>query len=167
MFYNQWCKVTNDKYVLQCIRGARIPFKNGFPPHQTKILREISMTKEQSDFVDKKLIALEANGCIKALAKPFENGWVSNIFVVPKKSGSWHLILNLKDLNPHLIFRKFKMSSIFSVLNMVHPGDFLASIDPTEAYGHMAIYWEHWRYLMSQHKDHWWCYTCVPNGICN
>ena len=59
------------------------------------------------------------------------------------------------------------MSSIFSVLNMVHPGDFLASIDLTEVYGHIAICWEHWRYLMFWHKGHYWCYTCVPNGISN
>ena len=59
--------MTNDEYVLQCIRGARILFKNGFPTHQTRLPREINMTKEQSDFVDKKLITLEANGTLKPL----------------------------------------------------------------------------------------------------
>ena len=85
----------------------------------------------------------------------------------PKKSGSWRLILNLKDLNPHLIYCKFKMSSIFSVLNMVHRHDFLASIDLTEAYNHLAVAREHWCYLMFRHKGRWWCFTCVPNGILN
>ena len=79
--------ITLDKYILQCIRGARIPFKGGFPPKQHKIPREINMTCDQVAFVDQKLLELEASGCIRSLEVPYKDGWVSNIFVVPKNRG--------------------------------------------------------------------------------
>lgn len=59
--------------------------------------------------------------------------------MVPKASGGWRAILDLKRLNKYLIYKRFKMQSLQSILESIWEGDFLMSIDPMEMYLHVHI----------------------------
>jgi len=58
----------------------------------------------------------------------------NRLFLVPKASGDWRPILNVKRLNHYIIKEKFKMERIQDVLLMLEPDDFLITIDLTDAY---------------------------------
>ena len=47
-------------------------------------------------------------------------GYFSNIFIHPKKDGSYRMILNLKKFNTSVEAPHFKMESIKNVTSMIH-----------------------------------------------
>ena len=57
-----------------------------------------------------------------------ENGFYSQVFVVPKKDGGWCPIINLKKLNRYLRISNFKIENISIVKNVHHPADYLGKI---------------------------------------
>ena len=59
--------------------------------------------------------------------KPGE--FISSIFVRPKKDGSHRMILNLKNLNRHVQYNHFKMDTLQSVIGLMTPNCFMASVD--------------------------------------
>ena len=67
--------------------------------------------------------------------------------LTPKKDGSDRMILNLKGLNRFMEYRHFKMESFSTVVNMVKPNCFMASVDLKDAYYSVPIALEHQKYL--------------------
>lgn len=60
-------------------------------------------------FKETKLLMVKLKNCSR---KKFELGQVDSlIFVRPKKEGSYRIILNLKALNKHVEYRKYKMEN--------------------------------------------------------
>jgi hypothetical protein len=93
-----------------------------------------------------------ANLCEKSAVVPVPSdqrgtGYYSTYFVVPKKDGSLRPILNLKRFNQHLVRRKFKMETLGSIISIMTPGVWLASIDLKDAYLHVPIAPEDHRFL--------------------
>ncbi|XP_032068578.1 uncharacterized protein LOC116505453 [Thamnophis elegans] len=64
----------------------------------------------------------------------------SILFLVPKNSGGWKAILDLKNLNHHIAYRRFKMQSLQTILVGICQGDLLTSIDLKEAYLHIPFH---------------------------
>ena len=54
--------------------------------------------------------------------------FVSNVFLRPKKGGRFRMILNLRNLNSHVEYNKFKMDSLQSILKVVTPGCYMAQL---------------------------------------
>lgn len=67
-------------------------------------------------------------------------GFYSTVFLVPKSSGGHRGILNLKYLNQFVLYCRFKMQSLRSILAGVCQGDLLQSVDLKETYLHVPIH---------------------------
>ena len=79
-----WRKLTRDKFVLDAIQyGIHIPLVGRV--RQVKFPHEIKMNEIQCRFVDSKLNELLENRCIVRKSKFDPSGFLSNIFLVPKK----------------------------------------------------------------------------------
>jgi len=50
--------------------------------------------------------------------------FISNIFIVPKKNGKGCPVINLRYLNFHVSYEKFKQENFPVVLSLVQEGDF-------------------------------------------
>ena len=64
---------------------------------------------------------------------------MSTIFVRPKKDGSYRLILNLKPLNEFVSYYHFKMDNIHTLLKLMRPGCFMASVNLKDAHYSIPI----------------------------
>ena len=75
----------------------------------------------------------------------------STYFLVPKRDGGHRPILNLKLFN--FIVRKtsFKMETLKSVIAVMRPHQWLASVDLKDAYFHIGVVPAHHQYL----RFHW------------
>ena len=60
--------------------------------------------------------------------------FISTIFLRSKKDGSYRTILNLKQFNEFVQYRHFKMDTLDTVIRMMKPGCYMASIDLKDAY---------------------------------
>ena len=130
--YQFWQSICNDRKILRHVGGITIPFITKLIHQDTKP-REIRFSEKEQNFIRTTLIDLVNTGCIVELPA-LKAGWHSNIFLRPKKSGSFRMILNLKPLNKMIEYRKFKMPNIYTVMNMVKVGDYFISLDLSNAY---------------------------------
>ncbi|XP_044134874.1 F-box/WD repeat-containing protein 9 isoform X1 [Bufo gargarizans] len=92
-------------------------------------------------------------------------GSYSNLFVVPKKEGSVHPVLDLKLLNKSLRVRRFRVASLRSVIASLLPGEFLASVDIRGAYLHVPITESHHRFLRLVIGGRHYQFVALPFGL--
>ena len=93
------------------------------------------------------------------------NEFISPVFIVPKKDGEYRMILNLKELNQYIEYHHFKMDTFESVLKLVKPGCFFASIDVRHAYYSVPMAAENQVKLRFQKSGKLYQFQSLPNGI--
>ena len=69
-----------------------------------------------------------------------KNGFYSKMFCVPKPGRKWRPIIDLRQLNSHIIKDTFKMDTIKSMKELLSRGAYTASIDLKDAYYHVGIH---------------------------
>ena len=114
--------------------------------------------------MDQEIYTLLQKGVIEE-AYHSHGEFLSNVFLRPKKDGSFRMILNLKNLNSHVEYNKFKMDTLHSILKLVTPGFYMATIDLKDAYYSVPVAQEHRKYLCFVWRSKLYQYTCFPNGL--
>lgn len=75
------------------------------------------------------------------------SGVYSPVFLVPKATGGWRMIIDLRYLNQFLKKRRFRMETIKSVISILNPGDLMVTLDLKDAYLHIPVCQAHRKYL--------------------
>jgi Reverse transcriptase (RNA-dependent DNA polymerase) len=100
------------------------------------------------------------------IAVPRTPSFLSTFFLVKKPNGTWRAIFNLKPFNKaYLEPPPFHLPNIVKVCSMLRPDDLLCSIDLKNAYYHIPIAQEHWKFLRFVYKDQVFAMTCLPFGL--
>ena len=68
-----------------------------------------------------------------------ECGFLSKVFLVPKRSGGYRLVIDLSKLNEFLTPVTFQMDTLVKVKAVTERGMFVTSLDPSDAYHHVPI----------------------------
>jgi hypothetical protein len=127
-----WKRITSDRLLLSHVQAHRSEFVE--LPHQTWPARPIRFEEQEKEFLRVELQDLLEKGVLRIVEhEPGE--FVSNVFLRPKKeAGKYRMILNLKQLNEFVEYHHFKMDTLETVLKLIQPDVFMASIDFTDAY---------------------------------
>lgn len=104
------------------------------------------MNKFEQNILDLEIIKFLEKGVIEECYNEKEE-FISNVFLRQKKDGSYRMILNLKKFNEFVAYHKFKMDTLESVIQLVTPDCFMASIDLKDAYYTVSVAPEHRKYL--------------------
>jgi len=91
--------------------------------------------------------------------------FLSDVFLRPEKDGSFRMILNLKNLNSHVEYNKFKIDTLQSILKLVTPGCYMATINLNDAYYSVPVAQEHRKYLRFVWRSTLYQYTCFSDGL--
>ena len=89
---------------------------------------QYSLHEVETEFVWNEIKNLIQKKVIKQ-TKNEPGEFVSPIFVRPKTDGGFRLILNSKSLNRSVEYKKFKMGTINTILQLIRPNMFLAKVD--------------------------------------
>ena len=118
--------------------------------------KQAALLEKIQELLDKKVIAEAPEN---ALA--FHN----RVFLRPKRTGGWRLILDVSQLNKFLHWDTFKMDHIAVVRLAAEPGMFTTSVDFSDAYHHIPIRRSHIKFLCFQvgNKRYW--YLALPFGL--
>ncbi|XP_029460986.1 uncharacterized protein LOC115093430 [Rhinatrema bivittatum] len=145
LFREEWANITSDHWVLEVI-------EHGYALEFARDLSDLYLVSPCSPskrpVVCQTLVRLQELGAI--IPVPVQEqcaGQYSIYFVIPKKDNSFHPILDLKRVNRALRVPRFKIKTLRVVIAAVCPGEFLASLDLTEAYLHIPILQEHQKFL--------------------
>ncbi len=74
-------------------------------------------------------------------------GFYSHYFLATKRTGGFCPILNLRGLNSFIRVAKFCMETLTSILQGLHKGWWMWSLDLKDAYLHVPIHISHWQDL--------------------
>ena len=105
------------------------------------------------------------NGLIRKLDSPILGGWVSNIFLIAKKSSGFHLICNLKFLNNFVAYKKFKLEDIHKVIDLLRLCDCQCSLDVTQSYGNLYLKESYQKYFHFSWRGQHYCYITLVQGF--
>ena len=133
-------------------------------PKQTKFPKQIPTSIEGRRFMNDKITELLANGLIERENYLHKEGWLSNVFLVPKKDGGFRMILNLKPLNKFIKYRKFKMDHINDVLKLVKKDMLLCSLDISNAFHNVFVTEEHHKFLTFEWNNEFYQFKCLAQG---
>ena len=75
------------------------------------------------------------------------------------------MILNLKGLNKHNEYHRFKMDTLWCAVRLMTPECYMASIDIKDAYYSAPIAIEYRKVLRFYCQGTLFQYTCMPNGL--
>ena len=161
-FVSVWQTITSDYFILSSIKGDKIEFVEY--PKQTMIPREYNFDATERVIIDRQIEKFLQTGVIEKTTH-CEGEYISNIFIQPKKDGSYRLILNLKYLNQFVQYHHFKMENLKSAITLMSPNCYMASIDLKDAYYSVSIDTNHRKYLHFKWKNQLFQFTCLPNGL--
>ena len=140
----QWQEITSDHNILSVIKGFHLVFTS--QPYQGQWPSQLITSDSDIKVADNLLKDLMSKHVIEPTT-PNQYGFMSNIFLRPKRAGGHRLILNLKPLNPHVEYMHFKMTTFASALELVSPNYYMASIDLSDAYYSVAVTPSHRKFL--------------------
>ena len=162
-----WRKITRDSFVLKAVaQGITIPLVSKVS--QLKMPYEIKMSDEQRSFVDNKIKSLLDSRCIVQLPAFDSSGFLSNIFLVPKKEqNSFRTILNLRNLNSFVRTPHFKMESLKDVQRLVHKHSWICTCDIQDAYPHFAARIDQQKLLQFAWRGRYYAFCTMPQGLAN
>jgi len=117
------------------VRGYRlelraVPFQSSQPLTIVCKGNQVVIGEEVQKLLDK--------GAIRVVS-PCLNQFVSRLFLVPKKDGSFRPVINLRPLNQFMTTSHFKMENLGMLRDLLRQGDYMASIDLKDAYLSVAV----------------------------
>ena len=86
----------------------------------------------------------------------------SRLFLVPKPHQRWRPVIDLSRLNTFLLVERFKMETPESSLI---PGEWVLSIDLSDAYLHIPIHPNSRKYLRFSHRSQVFQFISLPSGL--
>ena len=126
------------------------------------------MNEIQRKFVDKKVTDLLNSRCIVKMPHFDPTGFLSNIFLVPKKEkDSFRMILNLKHLNKYVQTPHFKMESIKDVQRLVQKNFWICTCDIKDAYPHFLAQGDQQKLLQFVRRNQVYAFCTMPQGLAN
>lgn len=132
LFVDFWKSLSKDPWILSSVGvGVKIDFIS--PPFQTVAGRNMKMGEIQSEICDREVKNLLEKGAIEPIVSSTE-GFISGLFVIPKRSGGFRPIVNLKSLNKFVKPEHFKMEGIDSLQELIRHNDFFVKIDLKDTY---------------------------------
>ncbi|XP_056409109.1 uncharacterized protein LOC130323316 [Hyla sarda] len=115
-FASQWLKTSSDSWVNSIITKGYALELTTTPPNKFVLNRQ-----------DPHVLPLISEFLLKGALEPVQIsqrgfGIYSRIFAVPKKGGSWRLVIDLTYLNTYIVRKRFRMETIRSVLSLLEEG---------------------------------------------
>lgn len=158
-----WRKITSDPWVLETISGYHLEFENGLTPIQTCLPNPPMLNQHEESIMNSEIEKLLLKGAVEGISHcPGE--FISNMFLVPKKTGDLRPVINLKPLNEFVAKIHFKMEGIHLVHDLVAPGDYMATIDLKDAYFSVPIFPRDRKYFRFFWDKTLYQFTCLPFG---
>ena len=134
-----WRRITQDQWVLETVRGFRIPFVSD--PRQRQQPRQLCLSKEAEALLEVEIQEMLEKGAIQE-SQTKGRGFVSKVFLVPKKDGGQRPVINLKKLNEFVHTEHFKMEGIHLLKDLLRKGDWMTKVDLKDAYFMVPIHRE-------------------------
>lgn len=163
----RWSLWSNDEWVTSVVsRGYKILFKSVLPPTTARPVFQKNYADEpRRNALQEVIHDYIAKGALVRLQGRIGPGFYSRVFLVPKRSGRWRMVIDLHALNQFTLVDSFKMESVESIRQALRMGEWAASIDLTDAYLHIPMHPLSWRYIRFALEGEVFEFRTLPFGL--
>ena len=118
LFYSAWKNITRDRFILQIIRGYKIPFVKKSKQKQEPNLKQ---APDQSTLIKEAIDSLLDKSAIVQV-KRNKTEFLSSYFLRPKPDNTYRFIINFKKLNKFIHKEHFKLEDLKTATKLVFSG---------------------------------------------
>ena len=165
-FWQVWLDLGASHKIVRVLRsGYILPFQNRplLSRHPTVISRYVN--HHRNSYLSEALHQLISKNAVEPIQNPKSLGFFNRLFLVPKPNNKWRPILDLSNLNPFLKVEKFKMETPETIRTSLQQGEWVTSIDFTDAYFHVPIQEQSRKYLRFHVQGQTYQFKALPFGL--
>ena len=167
-FWQRWSEMGASRRVVRWLRHG-YPLRFRSPPPRLTLQAPQYLVTSYANPVKKQALGemlgeLVAKNCIREML-PKEEGFFSRVFLVPKRSGNFRLVIDLSELNRLLAPVTFQMDTLAKVKQAAMPGMWATSLDLKDAYHHIPIHDRSQQFLCFQVGNRRFRYLVLPFGL--
>eukprot|EP00057_Strongylocentrotus_purpuratus_P017653 XP_011672127.1 PREDICTED: uncharacterized protein LOC105442056 isoform X3 [Strongylocentrotus purpuratus] len=161
---DKWKEIGTNEFILDIIsEGYKIPFITR--PKKTESKNNRSAI-QNAEFVGKEIQNLTRKGCVTEV---FQKPEVINPLTVAGNKEKPRLVLDCRNINPHLFKQKVRYEGEDIAKEMIEEDDYMFTFDLKSAYHHVEIFREHRTYLGFswdyEDQKRYFIFNVLPFGI--
>ena len=158
----EWVKLTTDPEILDIVKHCHIEFSQD--PCLFSFHGQRNFNSRQQAIVNEEVDKLLDLGVLSP-SRHEQGECLSPIFVTPKRDGSYRLVFNFKNCNQAVLYRYFKMDTLNSVISMISPGAYFASLDLKHAYYTIPVALEQRKFFKFLWLGNFYEFNALPMGL--
>ncbi|KAK7092033.1 hypothetical protein V1264_009642 [Littorina saxatilis] len=164
---SHWLTLVQSQWIVGVVRsgfrllwlGDKAPLTRRPPAFKPPF------SQEARAVLQSEVASLLEKGAVEAVSDHRSPGFYGRLFAVPKASGAWRPVLDLSFLNTFLRTIRFKMETPASVRDALRPGDWVTSIDLTDAYFHILVHPADRKWLRFRWASQVYQFRALPFGL--
>ena len=166
LFWQVWLSLGSNPRVVSILReGYQLPFKERPPLARFPVIVSGSSNPSRNKSLNEALHSLGQKQTIEKVSVQSSLGFYNRLFLVPKPNGKWRPILDLSQLNLYLAPATFKMETPETIRLTMQQGEWVTSLDFSDAYFHIPINHRSRKYLRFHLKGQTFQFTALPFGL--
>ena len=138
-FASHWDLLFRDQALSRTVsHGILLRFRDQHPP---LVRTPLAFPSSPSELVRLREVVSQLldKQVIEKVLLPSSPGFYSRLFTVPKASGGWRPVIDLSTLNRYVDCPHFQMETADTIRRSIQPGEWVTSIDISDAYYHVPV----------------------------
>ena len=139
-FWQVWeARRAHPRVVTILKEGYCLNFRLKPPLTKIPVIRSKYLNREKQQFLIKAVYQMIDKRAITPVQKVTSLGFYSRLFLVAKPGKRWRPVIDLSVVNSYLHVPTFKMETAENIRDSLQEGEWVTSLDLTDAYFHIPI----------------------------
>ena len=165
-FWKIWAlKGANPKVVSILKEGYVLPFKVRPPLIREPLMVSGYANPTRDSHLQEAVQALIKKKAVERVRVRTSLAFFNRLFIVPKPNQKWRPILDLSTLNQFLCVKTFKMETPETIRTSLQQGEWVSSIDFSDAYFHIPIHFTSRKFLRFHFQNQSYQFRALPFGL--
>ena len=166
VFWQTWASMGASSRVVSILKnGYTLPFQTKPMLTREPLIRSCYTTFVRQNLLQESVRSVLAKQAIERVHNSSSLGFYNRLFLVPKPNNRWQPILDLSALNRFLHVKNFKMETPESIMLSLQQGEWVTSLDFSDAYFHIPVNQVSRKYLCFHLEDQTLQFRALPFSL--
>ena len=165
-FWQKWSLLGSNPRVVSILKdGYILPFKVRPPLVRDPLIVSGYANPLRNLYLKEALQALLQKEAVEMVRVRTSLAFFNRLFIVPKPNQRWRPVLDLSALNKFLSVKTFKMETPETIRISLQQGEWVTSLDFSDAYFHIPVHVKSRKYLRFHFQGQSYQFRALPFGL--